>query len=502
MDIECNLLGCSHHSGQEHNRDHGCDGHKSVTIHSSPTAPLLGEDSVRGEERGQDDNWCGTTTAVTSERSVSAEDLAQSGTVREQSPGPDVRSMLGFCTCCSLVSLALLTPPAFILLPQVLWGSELEPCGVICEGLYISVAFKLLLLLLGSWAVFLRPPRCALPRLLEFRALLLLLLFVFLASYWLFYGVRVLGPREKNLRGVVQYAASLVDALLFIHYLSVVLLELRQLHPCFSLKVVRTCDGEARFYSLGTLSIQRAALVVLENYQKDFPVFYPAPPAADGLHREKQHTGVKVYSVSGPEDSTASQSHALILAGSAHQGSNYKQRYYEEAEHARKVRRRRARLVVAVHDAFSQLQGSGGQLPALHVQDPREAAQSIFPLIAQSLQRYLHTTRQAPHHSMEAILQQLTLCLRHGMAPQAFLEQYLRPGPPVQYTMAPAWLWSLVSEEPVTRPLRSGLGFCLQASNTRLVVSVSGIPILRLSEAFIPPNSHHFLLRKRPETNL
>ena len=51
----------------------------------------------------------------------------------------------------------------------------------------------------------------------------------------------------------MQYAVSLVDALLFIHYLAIVLLELRQLQPCFSVCVMRSTDGEKRHYNLGQL---------------------------------------------------------------------------------------------------------------------------------------------------------------------------------------------------------------------------------------------------------
>lgn len=51
----------------------------------------------------------------------------------------------------------------------------------------------------------------------------------------------------------MQYAVSLVDALLFIHYLAIVLLELRQLQPCYSMCVTRSTDGETRHYNLGQL---------------------------------------------------------------------------------------------------------------------------------------------------------------------------------------------------------------------------------------------------------
>lgn len=59
--------------------------------------------------------------------------------------------------------------------------------------------------------------------------------------------------QDEDYQGIVQYAVSLVDALLFIHYLAIVLLELRQLQPCFSLCVTRSTDGETRHYNLGQL---------------------------------------------------------------------------------------------------------------------------------------------------------------------------------------------------------------------------------------------------------
>lgn len=62
-------------------------------------------------------------------------------------------------------------------------------------------------------------------------------------------------PQDKNYHGIVQYAVSLVDALLFIQYLAIVLLELRHLQATFSLRVTRSTDGETRHYSLGQLRL-------------------------------------------------------------------------------------------------------------------------------------------------------------------------------------------------------------------------------------------------------
>lgn len=171
----------------------------------------------------------------------------------EDSVPLDCSRHLGVAAGTTLALLSFLTPLAFLLLPPLLWREELEPCGTACEGLFISVAFKLLILLLGSWALFFRRPKASLPRVFVLRALLMVLVFLLVVSYWLFYGVRILDARERSYQGVVQFAVSLVDALLFVHYLAVVLLELRQLQPQFTLKVVRSTDGASRFYNVGHL---------------------------------------------------------------------------------------------------------------------------------------------------------------------------------------------------------------------------------------------------------
>ncbi|KAG8441520.1 hypothetical protein GDO86_007040 [Hymenochirus boettgeri] len=339
---------------------------------------------------------------------------------------------------------------------------------VTCEGLYISVAFKLLLLVLATGACSSAPPGLLFLG-CEFHALLLFFSFA-PHSYWLFYGVRVLGTQEKNLLGVVEYSASLVDTLLFIHYLALVLLESASYNPLH-----HQSDAGEVTERLGSTAL--------------------------GHERSKHenHCDRKVYSLDGPDVSAISQSQSLISTS-----TNYKDRYNDEKEHARKVHRRKTRLVWAVHDAFSQLKHlveREEEWKSPSTLQPREAAQSVFPLMAQSLQRYLRSTQQCHLHSMEGIIQHLATCVSHRMSPEAFLEQYLHPGPPAQYLGDPNALWTLVSEESVTIPLRSDLTFCLQGSDTQLVVSVSGIPFLKLSETFLPSNSHRFI-QPDPEPRL
>ncbi|MBN3298275.1 VANG1 protein, partial [Amia calva] len=481
---------------------------KSVTIKAPPAEPLLGDESTHGEEV-QDDNWGETTTAVTgtSEHSISQEDIVRITKDMEDSVGLDCKRYLGLTVAAVLGLLVFLTPIAFLILPHVLWPDKLKSCGTACEGLFISVAFKLLILLLGAWALFFRTPRADMPRVFVFRALLLVLVLLFVVSYWLFYGVRILDSQDENYQGIVQYAVSLVDALLFIHYLAIVLLELRQLQPTFSLKVIRSTDGEAGFYNLGHLSIQRAALVILENYYRDFPVHNPALLTAAKSRAAKHMAGLKVYNVDGPGNNATSQSRAMIAAAARRRDSSHNELYYEEADHDRRVRKRKARLVVAVEEAFThikRMQEEDQKKAPGEVMDPREAAQAIFPSMARALQKYLRTTRQQHCHSMESIQQHLAFCITNNMTPKAFLESYLNPGPTLQYNKD-RWLarhWTLVSEEAVTSGLKDGSIFVLKCVDFSLVVTTRKIPFIKLSEEFIDPKSHKFVLRLQSETSV
>jgi len=494
-------------------RDSSSRGDKSVTI-QAPGEPLLDTESTRGDER--DDNWGETTTVVTgtSEHSVSNEDLTRASKELEDSSPLECRRFAGPILSGALGLFALLTPLAFLLLPQLLWRDQLEPCGVPCEGLYVSLAFKLLVLALSSWALFLRPPRATLPRLFVFRGLLMALLFLFVASYWLFYGVRVLEPRERDYRGIVGYAASLVDALLFIQYLALVLLEVRQMQPAFCLKVVRTTDGASRFYNIGHLSIQRAAVWVLDQYYSDFPVYNPALLNLPKSILSKKMSGFKVYSL-GEENSTnnsTGQSRAMIAAAARRRDNSHNEYYYEEAEMERRVRKRKARLVVAVEEAFTHIKRLQDDEPAAsspkhprEVMDPREAAQAIFAPMARAMQKFLRTTRQQPYHSMESIIAHLQFCITHNMTPKAFLERYLTTGPTMQYqreSSSRGRQWTLVSEEPVTSALRQGQVFSLRRLDFALVITVTPLPFLNLGEEFIDPKSHKFVMRLQSETSV
>lgn len=125
--------------------------------------------------------------------------------------GLDCRRYFTLTLAVILGLLVFLTPLAFLVLPHLLWPEKLQSCGTACEGLFISVAFKLLILLLAVWALFFRPPRAGLPRVFVFRALLAVLVLLFVVSYWLFYGVRILDSqvrREEGTQAVKHNSAA------------------------------------------------------------------------------------------------------------------------------------------------------------------------------------------------------------------------------------------------------------------------------------------------------
>ncbi|XP_078100004.1 vang-like protein 1 [Sander vitreus] len=530
MDTESTYSGYSYYSGRsrgshrhgERSRDRhktrnkDSRSEKSVTINTPPAEPLLGDSAVRCEQV-QDDNWGETTTAVTgtSEHSLSQEDIVRITKDLEDSVGLDCRRYFTLALAVILGLLVFLTPLAFLVLPHLLWPEKLQSCGTACEGLFISVAFKLLILLLAVWALFFRPPRAGLPRVFVFRALLAVLVLLFVVSYWLFYGVRILDSQDENYQGIVQYAVSLVDALLFIHYLAIVLLELRQLQPCFSVCVTRSTDGEIRHYNLGQLSIQRAALAILEHYYCDFPVNNPALLSASKSRAAKHLAGLKVYNVDGPGNNAAaaglvhSQSRAMIAAAARRRDTSHNELWPQRnTEQQRRKPQRKARLAGKNIEEASHTSSKDGEEEQKKapgdVMDPREAAQAIFPSMARALQKYLRTTKQQHCHSMESIQQHLAFCITNNMTPKAFLESYLTPGPTLQYSRDHwrARQWTLISEASVTSGLKDGSIFLLKCVDFSLVVTTKKIPYIQMSEEYIDPKSHKFVLRLQSETSV
>jgi vang-like len=251
----------------------------------------------------QDENWGETTTAVTtaSDLEYAMEDLSKWQIQSEQGLAFRCQQYIGPVTSGLLATAAFISPILMVILPKVGAFNMREDhltCDVTCDGMLISFSFKLLILLLGTWGLFFRRPRTTLPRIFVFRALISLLILVFILTFWLFYGVHLLEERSKiEYKDIVQYALSLIDALLFVHYLAIILIELRHNSAQFYVKVVRSPDGQSASYTLGEFSIQRAAASILEKYYVDFPIYNPYLDTVPAASRNKK--AFKLYDVDG-----------------------------------------------------------------------------------------------------------------------------------------------------------------------------------------------------------
>uniref|UniRef100_A0A1I8I2D5 Vang-like protein n=1 Tax=Macrostomum lignano TaxID=282301 RepID=A0A1I8I2D5_9PLAT len=345
---------------------------------------------------------------------------------------------------------AFASPPLMLALPRsgafAAW--PLGECGVACEGQLLGLAFRLLALLVAAWCLFFRRARASLPA-----AFLLCLLFAIIAVFWAFYALRIVRQRERDYDTVVQFAVALADALLFLHYLGVVLLEIRHLQCRFSVKVLRSPDGEARLYTLGETSVQRAAVHVLQRYCVDFSAFNPhlhsmLTMSGGGGSGARNTRRYKFYELdrasSAASGHSRGQSRAEGGPSSAAERFQYPPAKYFtssatprqfECDFERRLRKRRARLVSAADEAFAHIgrtaqhrsdQSAGAAIS--RQMEASEAAQAVFPTLLRPLQRYLRVTRQQPRYSMDAVLQHLAACIRHGLGPRAFIERYLGQG--------------------------------------------------------------------------
>jgi vang-like len=381
-------------------------------------------------------------------------------------------------------------------------------------GLLVTLTTRQLLLGIGLWAVFFRQPVAVMPRIFLFRSIALLLLVISTFSYWLFYLVQVTesitqaiveGTEASNYKSLVAYAINFSDTLLFIHYVTVILLEIRHLQPTYYVKVVRSPDGESRSYSIGQLSIQRASVWILQKYYTDFPIHNPYLERIplSKQQRKALTTSFKYYDVDGSTMSPQQQSQRAVLAASARRrDSSHNERFYEESEYERRVKKRRARLITAAEEAFTHIKRVHDQ-SIVNSLDSAEAAASIFPSLARALQKYLRVTRQQPRHSVESILKHLSHCLKSDLSPRAFLEPYLIEHPVLQSEKERHnQSWSLICDELLSRPIFDKCVFQLVQNDISLTVTVFKMPHFTISENVVDPKCNKFVLRLNSETSV
>lgn len=424
---------------------------------------------------------------------------------------------------------AFLSPLAMVMMPKLGFFTNsfenpditqiarihLLACNAECKGLLVSLTARMILLALGVWTIFLRKPTATLPRIYLFRATIMLLVLISTFTYWLFYIVQVTegtkaiveGSEASDYKSLVSYATNFTDTLLFIHYVGIVLMEIRHLQPTYYIKVVRSPDGISRSYAIGELSIQRAAVLVLQRYYTEFPIYNPYLERLPISKAQKKTpvSSFKYYEVDGVNvTQQQSQSRAVLAAHARRRDSSHNERFYEEHEYDRRVKKRRARLMTAAEEAFTHIRRVQNDLSPAIPMDPHEAAQAVFPSMARALQKYLRVTRQQPRHTVEAILRHLSHCLKHDMSSRAFLEPYLVESPLLQNEKERRSIqsWSLVSDELLSRPIANNSVFQLIQNDISLVVSVYNLPHFNIAEEVVDPKSNKFVLRLNSETSV
>lgn len=519
----------SHHSRHHRHRQHGSSTHsqghrgrssdrvrddRSVTIQtpgngSDVESRVTESEKIEVQILPQDDNWGDNTTAYTgntSETGFSMDDMRKFAkeSFDDDTGGFDCCRYLSTGLAAILSLLGFFSPVAMVVLPRLkIGGWETTSCTVECEGLLISMAFKLLILLIGTVALFFHAPRATMPRVFVFRVVVLFLVFVLTFAFWLFYGVKIMQEKEPSYYSIVQFSVHLVDALLFIHYIAIILLIIRQIQPQFVIHVVRSPDGQSQTYTIGHLSIQRASVWILEQYYKDFQVYNPY--LENVMKKPMKMTGLKFYEVDGVQQpNNSARSRAMFAAAARRRDASHNDRFYEEQEYDRRVRKRRARLLTAAEEAFTHIKRMQDENGPAIAMDPQEAAQAVFPSMARPLQKYLRVTRQQPRYTMESVLQHLATCISHDLSPKAFIERYLTQGVVIMNNKdyRDTEKWVLICDQLLTREIEHGTIFQLRQNDISLLCSVKKLPHFNITEEVIDPKSNKFVLRLNSETSV
>ena len=390
---------------------------------------------------------------------------------------------------------------------------ETADCNNECGTQFVSFGVRLLILTVGVWALLLRKPRASGPSAHRFRTIALLLGLVVLIAYWVFF-VLVLALREESDYNVILgFANSLLDAELFVHYMAIVLIEIRRLRMRYNVKVTRNTDGWTRSYNVGSQNLQETAYDVLNAYYRDFP----DPSASQGFAKYpssryyKNHvSGLKFYEIDAVGEADAT---SVSISGRSRGGVSNSRRknrrvspaengFADAAEQEKKVERRRVRLIAAVEESFNLIKrtrGLGGAMGA------EEAAAAIFPSMARALQKYLRATRQQSRHSAESVVNHLARCLRLDLGSRAFLQRYFSIPTCLEVQTereenSKPYAWRLISDVSGNKTISRGLEFQLQNQELSLVVQVNDLPELRVIKGKEEPRG--FQLKVNSETTV
>ncbi|MFH4980294.1 hypothetical protein AB6A40_007003 [Gnathostoma spinigerum] len=349
--------------------------------------------------------------------------------------------------------------------------------------------------------MYLRRAPADMPRLFLHRASLTLFSLFILFAFWLFYAVRILIERQSDYVVVVNFAVYLLDALLYYHYVSVIILELRALRPEFIVTIVRDPDGESQTFNIGFMSIQEAAVHILRKYNTTFPSYNPYLDKTGGITYAKfpsgasqTSAGFKMYDIEGlGAKCTISEANTRMLmeVAAKHRTSSHNERYHEIMEWERRLQRRKYRLISTTEDAFASVQSiTAGNQQNKVLGEPMEAlgaAQAVFSAIARPLNKYLKLTRQQPRHNADQVVAHLARCLSLRFSAATFLQRFFSPKYPPPERVDEV-KWSIVCNTQTSAAVKHGTIFVLRChqreedAGVQLLCSIHSLPFFNLTE--------------------
>lgn len=414
--------------------------HKKRSQDDQPSSAILTSGDSQDERievkiLPQDDNWGETTTTTCNGINEDTLTNTNDTSLQLHDNHPHQHEHLQYLTkkssrqklsltipqFCSyfLCLIAFLTPIFFLSIPYALVSTD--EIHIDDYSNLLTIIFKFIFLLLTSIFLFHRRRNTIyLPCLNMQKTFLLCLIFLLLIVHWFYYIFQLIQPKIESYQRILSFTSSYEDLALFLLILSIIILEIKCLYPKWIVKVVRSPDGQIRQYTIGAMSIQEASVYLLEQYYKDFPVFNPWLENAQ-QSQGKRHGGLSTKSVGSQSNSST------IGGGGTRSMRGFNDRFYDELDYERRVRKRRTKLSSSCEDAFTHVRKCLNEKYGTHIpMDAREAAQAVFSSMARSLQKYLRLTRQQPYFTRESIISHLAICLSHDLSPRTFLERYIQ----------------------------------------------------------------------------
>lgn len=86
---------------------------------------------------------------------------------------------------------------------------------------------------------------------------------------------------------------------------------------------------------------------------------------------------------------------------------------------------------------------------------PHQAARSLYPSIARSLQKYLRLTKQTGRHNLQSIYEHLAKCLLYGLSARTFIEKFTNHNPVWQQSETNLFAGCKLQDSTVMYPARA-----------------------------------------------